>query len=302
MRNQSKNVTLKGNLAPIRVSPEFPVAKPDFNTRGDTPTIEPHIHNLCEIGYCFSGTGVFLVANKVLNFKSGDAVFITSQEFHLALGSHGQQTSWGFLNFDPNGLVPFAPENPSIQSILDHCCGKEFNNIIDGTEHPEITLCIKEILLERRDMPPNWKPMIRAGIWKLMLLLERICPEKVGSEFGKYDDILRIMPALNLMNAHFSKKITLKEMASSCHTSIPNFRKLFYKAMGIAPYPYLSQLRIRYACSQLENQEISINRIAELAGFNILCNFNRQFKAVMGIPPSLYRKQLRKKSESGGML
>lgn len=298
MRNQSKKEILQGNLAPIQVYPGFPVSEPDFNTRGDIPIIEPHIHNLCEIGYCFSGTGVFLVANKVLNFKSGDAVFITSQEFHQALGSPGQKTSWGFLNFDPNGLIPFVPENPSIQSILDRCCGNGFRNIIDGVKHPEITSCIKEILLERRDMPVNWKPMVRAGIWKLMLFLERICPQKVGSEFGNYNDILRIIPALNLMNAHFDRKITLNELASSCSTSVPNFRKLFYKAMGIVPYPYLSQLRIRFACSQLENLENSISRIAELAGFNVMCNFNRQFKEIMGISPSQYRKQINVKTNT----
>ena len=296
MQNQSKEAISNGILAPIQVSPGFPVSEPDFNTRGDAPErIEPHIHNLCEIGYCFSGNGVFLVANKVLNFKAGDAVFITSQEFHKAFGSPGEKTSWGFLNFDPNGLIPFAPENPSIQTILDHCCGTEFCNIIDGSKYPEITSCIKEILLERKNMQPNWKPMVRAGIWKLMLLLERICPPKVGVEFGKYDDILRIIPALNLMNAHFGKKLTLKELASSCHTSIPNFRKLFYKAMGIAPYPYLSQLRIRYACSQLENPENSITQIAYLAGFNSMSNFNRQFKAIKGISSSQYRKEICRK-------
>lgn len=301
MRNQSKteNFAGEGVVAPIDVRPDFPVAAADFNTRGEHPLVKPHIHNLCEIGYCFDGAGVFLVANKVLTFKAGDAVFITSREFHQARGNPGQETTWGFLNFDPAGLVPASPENPSVGRILECCSGENFSNIIDGTEYPEIASCIRRIVTERRDMSANWQPMIRALVWELILHLSRLCPENAGSDTeGNFDDVVRIAPALKYMNAHFPEKITLGDLAGVCHTSIPNFRKLFYKAMGTAPYPYLTKLRIKYASSMLENLNEPIYQIAYLAGFNELSNFNRQFQAIHGISPSQYRKKTLKQHRS----
>ncbi len=290
MQNQSKEF-LEGEIAPIEVCPDFPVAIVDFNTRGEHPDVKPHIHNLCEIGYCFVGSGIFLIGNKVLSFKAGDAVFITSKEFHQARGNPGQRTTWGFLNFDPLGLIPPCPENPSLPKILKCCCGEEFCNIIDGTKYPDLAACVRRIIEERRDTLENWQPMVRASVWELLLHLSRICPKTPASEGGSYEEAVRIMPALNHMNSHFSKKITLGDLAAVCHTSIPNFRKLFCKAMGIAPIPYLSKLRIKYACSMLENLDEPIYQIAYHAGFHEISNFNRQFQAALGLSPSQYRKE-----------
>ena len=291
MRNQSKKGFWESEVAPIRVRPDFPVAIVDFNTRGENPSIKPHIHNLCEIGYCFAGSGIFLVAGKVLSFKAGDAVFITSKEFHQARGNPGRETTWGFLNLDPLGLVPACPENPSFRKILQCCCGENFCNVIDGTAHPELTACIRRIIMERRDAPENWRPMLRAAVWEMMLHLGRICPADADPGPENFDDTVRIMPALHYMNSHFSEKITMSELAAACHTSIPNFRKLFCRAMGTAPWPYLSKLRIKYACSMLENLSEPIYQIAYQAGFHELSNFNRQFHAVLGMSPCQYRKR-----------
>ena len=45
MRNQS-NIRKNGELAPISVDPAFPVNEADFNTRGETPNVAAHLHNL----------------------------------------------------------------------------------------------------------------------------------------------------------------------------------------------------------------------------------------------------------------
>ena len=306
MQNQSK-ISDDSVVAPIEVSPEFPVAVVDYNTRGENPDIKPHIHNMCEIGYCFAGTGIFLIANKVFPFKAGDGVFITSKEFHYARGNAGQETTWGFLNFDPLGLIPSCPENPSIQKILSCCCGKDFCNIFDGNQYPELTACIRKIITERRNAQKNWQPMIRVGVWELLLHLSRICPENIDpdDDYGNYEDSVRIMSALNYMNLHYSEKISLSDLAHACRTSIPNFRKLFCKAMGMAPYPYLSRLRIKYACSLMENRHEPLYQIAGQTGFNEISNFNRQFQAIVGMSPGQYRRRMiekEKEQEKGGRL
>ena len=150
MKKRTQN-TIPGELAPIEVPPDFPVAEAVFNTRGETPVTHAHIHNLFEIGYCYSGSGVFLIGSKIFTFKPGDAVIITSREVHLATGNPGGVTSWGFLNFDPAGLVARHMDSAEPCFALDHCCGEDFTNIVDGEKYPELCECIRRIVEEGFD-------------------------------------------------------------------------------------------------------------------------------------------------------
>ncbi|MBQ7394206.1 MAG: helix-turn-helix transcriptional regulator [Lentisphaeria bacterium] len=289
MKKRTQN-TIPGELAPIEVPPDFPVAEAVFNTRGETPVTHAHIHNLFEIGYCYSGSGVFLIGSKIFTFKPGDAVIITSREVHLATGNPGGVTSWGFLNFDPAGLVARHMDSAEPCFALDHCCGEDFTNIVDGEKYPELCECIRRIVEERKNMQPDSRSMIRSMVWQLLLLIRRYHPEPSRKSAGKFEDIQRIAPALEWMNSRMDQPVTLAQLAGKCHTSIPNFRKLFYRAMGCAPRPYLIRMRLSTACSMLKNTDLAIQEIALRCGFPTLSNFNRQFQNICGTSPGAVRR------------
>lgn len=290
MRKTSSDI-ISGELAPIAVPPDFPVDRAVYNTRDDRTAIHAHIHNLFEIGYCYDGSGVFLIGGKVFTFKPGDAVVITSREVHIAKSTPGGSTSWGFLNFDPAGLLAQYPDALDACLALDRCFGDDFPNIIDGEKFPELAACIRVICEERRDDLPDSRAMIRALVWRLALLLRRYYPDPGTAPNAVRDkDIRRIAPALERMNAHFDRPPTLAELAEKCRTSVPNFRKLFRRAMGCAPQPYLAKMRLTAACSMLKNTALPIGEIALRCGFRTLSNFNRQFRAAFGAPPGKIRR------------
>ena len=278
-------------MAHIEVDDDFPVSEPDFNTRSETPDVGPHIHDLLEIGYCFSGSGIFLVGNKIFPFKAGDAVVINTHEVHLAKGNPGKTTSWGFLYLDPVRLLSENIGSFSMCLKLSRYCGSGFKNIIDGAEEPDIADSIRRILLERRNKPEGYRSMIRSLAWQLMLLLNRYYKgDGAGDEPGDYRDIERIVPALNYMDVNFNRDIDISKLAGLCFTSESNFRKLFHKAMGCAAQPYLLKMRLNVACAMLRNTKESILAVALHCGYNNLSNFNRQFREKYGISPRDFRK------------
>ena len=294
MRNQSKNATPfpAGQVERIPVDPDFPVSQPDFNTRTEHPDIAPHIHDLFEIGYCFDGTGIFIVGGKVFPFKKGDAVVINTHEVHIAKGSPGGTTSWGFLFLDPIRLLADNIGSYSDCLKLSHYCGGAFKNIIDGTEHPEIAECIRNILFEIRDRPKGYRSMIRSLTWQLMLFLNRYYNAEESEDSGRdYRDIERILPALNYIDAHYNEDIDIPFLAKLCFTSESNFRKLFHKAMGCAAMPYLMRIRLNVASAMLKNSDSSILETALQCGYNSLSNFNRQFRDHFGVSPREFRKR-----------
>lgn len=293
MRNQSKDKLLfqAGQFEHIPVDPDFPVSRPDFNTRTEYPDIGPHIHDLLEIGYCFDGAGLFIVGGKMFSFKKGDAVVINTHEVHIAKGSPGGTTSWGFLFLDPIRLLADNVGSYSDCLKLSQYCGSAFKNIIDGEEHPEIAECIRDILFEIRDKPKGYRSMIRSLTWQLMLFLNRYydANEPIDA-LQDYRDIERIVPALNHIDAHYNEEIDIPLLAKLCFTSESNFRKLFHKAMGCAAQPYLLRVRLNVASAMLKNSDVSILEIALQCGYNSLSNFNRQFREKFGASPREFRK------------
>ena len=279
-------------LQRIPVDEEFPVGVPDFNTRDDSPDIGPHIHDLLEIGYCFDGSGLFLIGGKIFSFKTGDAVVINTHEVHVAYGSPGRTTSWGFLHLDPVRLLANNVGSYSESLKWSQYCGAAFRNIIDGGEYPEITDCIRRILFEVRDRPENYRVMVRSLIWQLLLLLNRYYHAgKTADTPRDYHDIERVVPALRYLNDHYHEEVPITQLARLCFTSESNFRKLFHRALGCAPQPYLLRLRLNTACALLKNSDTPILEIAQHCGYRNLSNFNRQFKECFGISPREWRRE-----------
>ena len=292
MRKQSKSGKshLTEQLQRIPVDDDFPVGTPDFNTRDEHPDIGPHIHDLFEIGYCFDGTGLFLIGDKILPFKGGDAVVINTHEVHIARGTPGNTTSWGFLHLDPVRLLADSIGSYSENLRLSQYCGSAFRNIIDGEAYPEIAHCILQILLEVRDRPDHYRSMVRSLTWRLMLLLNRYHRGGESSDAPRdYQEIERIMPALRYLNDNYNEEIDVVKLAELCFASESNFRKLFHRAMGCAPQPYLQRLRLNAAATLLKNSSASVLEIAQRCGYNNLSNFNRQFRARFGVSPRDYR-------------
>ena len=290
MRKTSSDI-IHGYFAPIAVPPDFPVDRAVYNAPSDPRPIHAHIHNLFEIGYCYSGSGVFLIGGKIFTFRAGDAVVISSHEFHIAKSDPGGFTGWGFLNFDPVDLLAQCPEALDACLALDRCFGVDFPNIIAGEEHPELAACIRTICEERRDDRPNSHALIRALVWQLALLIQRYYPDSAKKpDESRYEDIRRIAPAIEQMNALPDRPPTLAELAEKCRMSVPNFRKVFCRAMGCAPQPYFTKIRLTAAKSMLKNTRLPIGEIALRCGFRNISNFNRQFRAAVGTAPGKIRR------------
>ena len=305
MRNRSK-ITPQAEiekLEHIEVDPAFPVSEASYNFRDEHTAVEPHLHDLLELGFCFEGSGVFLIGDKVLPFQTGDAVVINTREVHLARGNPGGRTKWGWIYLDPLRLLADIPESCGGSVRLSRCCGAAFRNLLGGSSHPEITGCIRRILAECTAKSPDYRPMVRSLVWQLMLLLGRY-HSGAGADTdpdapGDYAEVERLVPALNAIAANFQHEIPVSRLARLCFMSDSNFRKCFQRAMGCAPKPYLRKIRLDAAAALLGNSELPVLEIAGCCGFHNISNFNRQFRAAHGCPPREFRDQLSSKDRSG---
>lgn len=107
-------------------------------------------------------------------------------------------------------------------------------------------------------------------------------------DFENSDKIKRLY---NYIKENYSKKITLDEVANLLNMTKVSFNRLMKKTTGLTFIEYLNDVRIDNASRLLAGEDYTISEVAFMCGFNNIANFNRTFKRIKGITPSVYRKR-----------
>ena len=103
----------------------------------------------------------------------------------------------------------------------------------------------------------------------------------------------RLRLAVEFMEQHLRKTISIGEVAEYASLSEDYFRRLFARQMGMKPVQFLEQLRVKEAKRLIaENPGLPVGEAGRQAGFNDQRYFCRVFKRHYGIPPGQYRKGL----------
>ena len=103
--------------------------------------------------------------------------------------------------------------------------------------------------------------------------------------------------SMNLVLQHigrnFTRDLSETELARMCRQSVSTFARSFRKHTGMTFVQYVNSLRIELACQHLGQDDLTITAICHEVGFNNVSNFNRQFLAQKGMPPSKFRSMRR---------
>ncbi|RKP53477.1 AraC family transcriptional regulator [Pararobbsia silviterrae] len=131
----------------------------------------------------------------------------------------------------------------------------------------------------------------------LMALFERLiaCTERRLLAGPVYDVSAQphttstINQVLTYIQQHVSGAVRESDVAELAGMSVSTFTRFFRKQTGCTFTQFLQRLRINEACESLMCSNLSITDICYRVGFNNLSNFNRQFLAAKGMPPSRFR-------------
>ncbi len=99
--------------------------------------------------------------------------------------------------------------------------------------------------------------------------------------------------AMNLVLQHIDRNLTADlnepDVAKLSNQSVSGFSRSFRRRTGLTFVQYVNSLRIELACQHLGQGDLTVAEICFEVGFNNVSNFNRQFLAVKGMPPSKFR-------------
>ena len=99
----------------------------------------------------------------------------------------------------------------------------------------------------------------------------------------------RIEKVFEYMNAHYSRAITLTEVAKVANMPEASFSRFIKKRIGNTFIDSLNEIRLGHATRMLIETTHNVAEVAYKCGFNNISNFNRTFKKKKGCTPKEFR-------------
>jgi transcriptional regulator GlxA family with amidase domain len=87
--------------------------------------------------------------------------------------------------------------------------------------------------------------------------------------------------------------LTLAQLAEHAHMSVRTFTRRFRQEVGTTPAQWMTRQRIDAVRHLLETSDLSVERIAEQAGFGTAASMRQHLRAAIGVSPTAYRRTFR---------
>jgi len=99
----------------------------------------------------------------------------------------------------------------------------------------------------------------------------------------------RLRRAIEFIDAHLSRPLTLEEIARSVGLTRMYFAAQFRRATGVRPQEFVQRRRVELAQEILRREQCSVLDVAMHCGFRSQAHFTTVFKRFVGRPPLVWR-------------
>ncbi|MFE1175958.1 helix-turn-helix transcriptional regulator [Streptomyces sp. NPDC058773] len=104
-------------------------------------------------------------------------------------------------------------------------------------------------------------------------------------------DLARLRRVRDRMDREYAQPLDVEALARSVNMSAGHFSRQFRRAYGESPYGYLMTRRIERAMALLRRGDLSVTDVCFAVGCSSLGTFSSRFTALVGVPPSVYRRR-----------
>lgn len=124
----------------------------------------------------------------------------------------------------------------------------------------------------------------------IVALQESLAPGCAGSAGDNSAPPERVRDVCEWLEAHCTEKVRLTTLTDIAGCSPGLINRSFSQVVGLPPYEYLMQLRLRLAARCLRESDASLSDVALDAGFSDQSHFQRFFRRAYGTTPHAYRE------------
>ena len=249
-----------------------------------------HQHEEIQISFIKSGEGSLIIGDTITDYKTNDIIVIGSNLPHV-------------FNSDLESKVPsfmmtlffskFSFGNQFFELNEFRSLKKFFKQSEYGVKLTSNKDRLKELFL---NLPKSTKLQRFILLFEIMQVIIKSNCDQISSfvyqKNYKDDEGKRMGDIYDFTFQHFSEPITLPQIASVANMTTNAFCKYFKQRTNKTYFQLLTEVRIEHACKLLtKDRDLSIAEIALQSGFQNISNFNRKFKTVKQMTPTLYKSR-----------
>ena len=147
---------------------------------------------------------------------------------------------------------------------------------------------VREIEVEQQQARPGWRLAVTAAFVRLVLLISRTVAD---SDYGEYDETMRISEILQYISSHYREPLRIREIAQRSGMSVRTLERLFQGSLNTTPSAYINDVRLTSARKLLVESCQPISEIAFATGFRDSNYFTKLFTREFRMSPRAYRKK-----------
>jgi AraC-like DNA-binding protein len=104
-------------------------------------------------------------------------------------------------------------------------------------------------------------------------------------------DLARLRRVRDRIDREYAQPLDVEALARGAYLSAGHLSRQFRLAFGESPYAYLMTRRIERAMALLRRGELSVTEVCSAVGCSSLGSFSSRFTELVGVAPSVYRRQ-----------
>ena len=105
-------------------------------------------------------------------------------------------------------------------------------------------------------------------------------------------DLTRLRRVRDRIDRDYAQPLDVEALARGVNMSAGHLSRAFKLAYGESPYAYLMTRRIERAMAMLRRGDLSVTDVCFAVGCSSLGTFSTRFTELVGVPPSVYRREV----------
>ena len=110
-------------------------------------------------------------------------------------------------------------------------------------------------------------------------------------------ELARLRRVRDRIDREYAEPLDVEALARGVNMSAGHLSRQFRLAYGEPPYAYLMTRRIERAMALLRRGDLSVTEVCFEVGCSSLGTFSTRFKELVGVSPSVYRRQSARSTE-----
>lgn len=233
------------------------------------------------IHFILEGKGIYTVGEKTYQLKKGQGFLIEPETMTFYQADKEEPWIYFWIGFSGKRAAEYLED-----------LGLNSEQLIFRTEKGNELRDIVLKMLKNHNLSINNQYLLQSLLYEYFAVLVEDIKFEGDSENSL--ESLYVKRAIGFIRNSYQKGIKVTDIAQYVCISRSYLHMLFKKHLDMSPQEFLTKFRISRAKEVLTISDLSVEEVAKTCGYDDTLVFSKAFKKIVGVPPSVYRKEHRR--------